>query len=241
MPRFRFVAVDSSGSVHDGTIDAETETDAQNKLATNGLAVRKVEEVAASADAPPVEVPRRVVVKSSTSSNALPAVPARAVAHEQQEASRRHGSVWPFVFSTLALIIAIATAVYVVSRDPPGGRLSKYDFRTPEAAAMSYARIRANNDYRAMVELMGLHEMKFAKERFNSMIVQKTRDHPSIPRLRVVFIEYEIPARGRPMHEVQWFERDLDTGLWQPAKTMPTDLEGTRLGEEIADWIRMGA
>jgi hypothetical protein len=241
MPRFRFVAVDSSGSVHDGIIEADTEADAQNKLATNGLAVRKVEEISASGNAPaPQEVHRRAVPKSSTSSTTLPPTPARAVAHEQQEAARRRGSIWPAMFSILALIISIATAVYVVSRDPPGGRLSKYDFSTPEAAAMSYARIKATNDSRAVLELMGHREVKFAKERYNTMVVQKTREHPRGRGLRVAFIEYEIPGRSRPLHEVQWFEREPETGWWQLTDAIPNDLEGTQLGEDIAEWLRQG-
>jgi hypothetical protein len=229
MPRYRFAAVDSSGTVHDGTINAATESEARNKLASNGLAVRKVEEATSSAeDAPLVEAPRRPASKSMPPT----AMPARAPVIEETEAPRRRGSPWPFIFSLLALLVAVSTAVYVVYRDPPGGRLSKYDFRTPEAAAISYAKIEGNNDFRAQMELMNKLYGKYAREKANTLDVGKTLTHRS--GMQVVFLNYTHD--NMPIHEVQWFEKDADTGMWQPTHS-PPDVQNTPLGQEIREWL----
>ena len=51
--------------------------------------------------------------------------------------------------SLLALMIALLTAAYVIYRDPPWGRLAKYNFSDPEQALRSDMRIRADGDIRA--------------------------------------------------------------------------------------------
>src|SRR6476620_4129653 len=104
MPRYRFTAVDSYGTAHDGTIDAADEAAARNKLASNGLAVRSVEAAAATPGTEPPEVPRRAAPRSSGDGSGSAVIPRRARSPDApDDPPARRGSPWPLILSLLAL------------------------------------------------------------------------------------------------------------------------------------------
>lgn len=225
MPRYRFTAVDSYGTTHDGTIDAASEAAARNKLASNGLAVRTVEEVAAPPGTEAPEVPRRAAPKSAGDSSA--AIPRRARAFDSPEdPPARRGSPWPLVLSLLALFVSLATAVYTFTRnrDP----LSKYDFRTPEGAVNSEFKIMSTGDFMAQVQYQQRVFASEVRDRSDVTI----RNTVSSGDKRIVFYEYD--QKGRHRKECAVMERD-DHGMWRRSVTGHQDLE-PRVIQEMQRW-----
>ncbi|HSQ54421.1 MAG TPA: hypothetical protein VLM40_01650 [Gemmata sp.] len=235
MPRFRFVAVDSTGAVHDGSINAATETDARNKLASNGLAVRTVEEVAGTAgDAATVQPPRLAVTRAA----APGPIPTR-FADTASPAPGPRGSALPLVLSIAALLIAIATAGYVVFRDSdsPGGRMRKYNLKSAEDAYRSALQMLARGDSLAFMEYENTRLMKGAKDKLATLTVDRQREHDGKIAL---FIKYE--RKGKTQRQVQWMERDPDSGIWRRSIEMQFRSSANQslpheLREEIDDWV----
>ena len=188
MARFRFVAADSSGTLHDGAIDAATQTDARNKLASNGLAVRELEEIAPGGGAIPPELPRRAAQPPRPVATDLPSgPPKRAPRAELADAPRRGSGVSMFL-SIIALVVSLAAGAYVMYRDPPWGRLSRYDFSTAERAYMSQLRIEANADLQAMLELQRKLDGKRVREKLDSVRIEPPEDHMG---KAVLFISFD--------------------------------------------------
>jgi len=233
MPRYRFAAADSDGMLHDGTIDAASLADARHKLASNGLAVRELEEVEGTAGMVPPDVPRRPAPKPAAkpAANSEP-LPTRPPRREPAAEAPRRGSRGPLVLSIIALLLALTAVAYVVYRDPPWGRLSKYDFRTPEAAYTSQVRMAANGDYLAMMELQRKLNNKQIRERLDSLRIDRTRQAGN---RTVVFAEYR--EKGNQRREVVVFEKDADSGMWKQSYSAMTELMSDhRLGQEIREW-----
>jgi hypothetical protein len=233
MPRFRFVAADSTGQVTDGTIDAATQSTARNMLASNGLAVRELEEVAASGPAPPA-LPRRVAAKSAGAVEPVEPLPmTRARKAERVEVAGR-GSRAPLVLSILALVIALAAGAYVVYRDPPWGRLSRYDFRTAEKAYLSHLRIEATGDIQAMIELQRKAVRKQMREKLDTVQVQRNEEFRG---KRILFIEYQQDGSRR--REIAYFEPDADrSNEWKPTFISDDEIRSLNpaLADKIAQW-----
>lgn len=237
MPRYRFNAVDSYGTVHDGTIDAASESAARNTLAGNGMAVRTVAEVS-RADDSPAESPRR----SAGPAAAPPTAPNRGrapMAAPAAPAPAPRASRWPLVFSLMALGVALATAFYVVSRDPPWGRLSRYDFRSPEAAHLSQARMSATGDWAAMQEYIYRTHRRDHREHLDTLDIRPAVDYVGRDRkvMKVLFVQ--STHQGRPQKEVAWYVKDEDTGMWVQTFASPPDLNQTNpdLAAKIRDWL----
>jgi hypothetical protein len=227
MPRFRFVAADSTGHVTDGAIDAATQTDARTKLASNGLAVRELEEVAADASAPPA-LPRRALARPDEPVEPLPMT--RRPRSEPVESPRR-GSGTPLVVSIVALVIAVATAAYVVVRDP-SNRLNRYDFSTPEDAYRSMLRIHANGDFQAMMELQRHSEGKRLRQKLDVIQINKTAQ---LHGKTILFVSSNVDAIVT--REIAFFERDPDQPKrWRPTEI--TDAEIRAFNPSLADEVR---
>src|SRR5207253_577581 len=64
------------------------------------------------------------------------------------------------VMGLIALLIALVVAGYVIYRDPPWGRLAKYNFSTPENALKSEFKMQANGDILSMIEYESKTERK---------------------------------------------------------------------------------
>lgn len=237
MPRFRFVAADSFGHVSDGTIDAATQSDARNKLASNGLAVRELEEVAADVSSPPV-TPRRV---AATPTEPVERLPMRRVPRSEPAAAPARGSSLPVALSILALVISLAVAGYVLYRgDPYSSRLSRYDFTTPESAFRSNLRIQATADLPAMIELQRRSDGKQLRARLDAARVVDSVDCRG---KSILFVEYLIDAILT--REIHCFERDPDDRrFWKTSHITPDEIRhfDPTLAERVARWpgIRTG-
>jgi hypothetical protein len=199
MPRFRFVAADSTGQVHDGAIDASTQTDARNKLAANGLAVRELEEVAGGVE--PISLPGRRT--RSGAGEPVDTFTVQRVPRADEPGRARGGSALPLVLAIAALVVAVASAAYSALRDPLSNRLSRYDFSTPEAAYMSHLRIQATGDVPAMIELQRRAVPKQTREKLDTARVV---DAVECRGKTILFIEYEVNAVR--VQEIQCFEPD---------------------------------
>jgi hypothetical protein len=231
MPRFRFIAADSTGQVSDGAIDAASETEARNKLASNGLAVRQVEEVAGAAGATPPELPRRT---ASRSSELVEPLPMKRTQRTDVADAPRGGSRAALPLSIIALVLALAAVTYVVYRDPPWGRLGRYDFRTPEAAYLSQLRIEANADLQAHVELQRKLNNRELREKLETTVIPRTRQFND---KHVLFIRYE--RKGQLVHEVTIMEKDPEHGdIWKPTFSAEQEirLQNPALAKEIENW-----
>lgn len=241
MPRFRFTAVDSSGTPHDGTIDAATADAARNKLASNGLAVRTVEEVdsAPGLGAPELSRPTGPRVKG----NPQPApVPVLARVAEPSHEEARGGSRLPLVVAMIALLVSLGTAAFTIfgrdrDREVGGGsRLARYDFNTPEKAYNSSLKMAASGDVLARMELNGKFAAPQAREQLNSMVVRKTVDHDG---KKALFVRFE--RHGREQRKVRWFERDPDTGMWRRAYSLEfgggANALPEALAQDIEEWV----
>lgn len=233
MPRFRFVAADSFGQVADGAIDAATQSDARNKLAANGLAVRELEEIAVSNSAAPPVIPRKTsAVRPVDSVEPLPMK--RATRSEPPELSGR-GSRRSSFLAIAALVISLTAAAYVVYRDPPWGRLSRYDFSTAERAYLSQLRIEANGDLQAMIELQRKLDERHVREKLSSVKIDHSEMHQG---KAVLFISYE--TKGSRMHEVSYYERHPEhANLWRQTHISVDQIRGTnqRLADKIQSWL----
>jgi hypothetical protein len=233
MPRFRFVAADSFGQVNDGTIDAAGQTDARNKLAANGLAVRELEEFAATSNAAPPVLPHKATVARSVEPAEPP--PRARPTRPELVASRERGSRTPLFLAIAALGISLSAAAYVLYRDPPWGRLSRYDFSTAERAYLSQLRIEANGDLLAMIELQRKLDERNLREKLNSLKIDHSEMHQG---KAVLFISYE--ANGNRMHEVSFYEQHPDhSNLWRQTHISVDQIRATnqRLADEIQSWL----
>jgi hypothetical protein len=227
MPRFRFVAADSTGHVNDGTIDAATQTAARNKLATNGLAVRELEEIGTGAAQTPAAGRRSF----EASSDALEAIPMRRPARAEPVEAAGRGSSAPLVIAVIALIISIASAFYSTTRDPYSGRLSRYDFSTPEAAYRSHLKMQANADLPAMMELQRRSEGKHLRDKLESVQIHPPEDCRG---KKILFVEYTIDAILT--REVHFFEPDPNhSRSWKI--THISDPEIRAVSQELADRV----
>lgn len=233
MPRFRFVAADSFGQVSDGAIDAANQTDARNKLASNGLAVRELEEVAAPSGAAPPVLPRKESAVRSVEH--VEPLPMKRPARSKPAESTGRGSRAPMILAIAALVISLTAAAYVFYRDPPWGRLSRYDFSTAERAYRSQLRIEANGDVLAMIELQRKLDERRLREKLSTVKIEHTEMHQGKV---VLFISYEM--KGNPMHEVSYFERHPEHGnLWRQTHISTDEIRGSNaaLAAEIQRWL----
>jgi hypothetical protein len=236
MPRFRFLAADSTGHVRDGTIDAATQTDARNKLATNGLAVRELEEIAADAT--------RAADNPRPAGSARPVLPLEGLPRKHEPRAEpasapRRASPLPLVLSIIALLVALATAGYVAFREP-SNRLSRYDFSTPEDAYRSILRMEANSDFQALLELRHRTEGKQLQQKLDAMRLRRTEECNG---KKILFIEYLVDAILT--REIAYFERDPQ----QPRNWRPTQMSNEEirvfnpsLADEVRNWpgVRTG-
>jgi hypothetical protein len=150
------------------------------------------------------------------------------------------------VVSLIALAVALLTAGYVIYRDPPWGRLAKYNFSDPEQALRSDWRIRANGDFPAMVELAPKWDYKEDKERLDTLDVKRKADWNGKTAL---FIQYKLTDQDdkdakepKELKEVVWLEKSEKSGYWQrvfvdPGKVRKTD---PQLAKDIGAWTGRG-
>jgi hypothetical protein len=144
--------------------------------------------------------------------------------------------------SVLALFIAVVTAGYVLYRDPPMGRLGKYNFSTPEEALRSNLRMEANGDVFARIELEEKLGRKEAKERISTLEVNRTAEFKG---KTILFIQYKATDKHtkeqKDRKQVVWFVKDEDTGIWQPT-TPGADFQmmDKKLSQDIAEWEGWG-
>ena len=225
MPRFRFVAADSTGHVNDGTIDAATQTDARNKLATNGLAVRELEEIGTGAALTPAPERRSFAAPSEAP------IPLHRPARAEPAETAGRGSSAPLVIAIIALIISVASAFYSTIRDPYSGRLNRYDFSTPEAAYLSHLKMQANADLPAMMELQRRSEGKHLRDKLESVKIDPPEDCRG---KKILFVEYTIDAILT--REVHFFEPDPNQSRsWKI--THISDPEIRAVSPELADRV----
>lgn len=230
MPRFRFVAADSTGHVNDGTIDAATQTDARNKLASNGLAVRELEEISAGGEPTPAPGRRSF----AASGVALEPIPLRRAARAEPVETAGRGSSAPLVIAIIALIISVASAFYSTTRDPYSGRLSRYDFSTPEAAYLAHLKMQANADLPAMMELQRRSEGKHLRDKLDSVQFRYSKDCGG---KKILFVEYTIDAIMT--REIHFFEPDPNhSRSWKITHISDPEIRtfSHELADEVAAW-----
>lgn len=143
------------------------------------------------------------------------------------------------VLAFLALLVATLTAAYVIYRDPPWGRLGKYDFSTPEQALRSESRMRANGDIPAMIELESRLDRKEEKERLATLEIKRTAEFRGKTAL---FVQYKRTDKGSKKEvvrrEVMWYEKEEGSGYWRQTSVSSTDLRkgNEKLARDIDAW-----
>jgi hypothetical protein len=233
MPRYRFIAADSLGQLSDGTIDAATQADARRKLASNGLAVRELEEVAPGAEPPLSPAARR----SAVSGNPVEPLPMRRPPRAEPAGEPTRGSSAPLILSIIALVVAVGSAIYSTTRDPFSSRLNRYDFSNPEAAYLSHLRMQAAADLPAMMELQRRSgESKKLRDKLDAIQVRRAEPCGS---KTILFIEYTVDAIQT--REIAYFERDPDQSkIWRPTHMSEVEIRGinAELADRVRDWPR---
>jgi len=153
---------------------------------------------------------------------------------------RRRGSSRPgLLFGLAGFLIALATAGYVIYRDPPWGRLGKYNFSTPEQALKSDWQLEANGDIHALIELQKKLDRKNLQEKLNSLEVKRTAEYKGRTAL---FIQYKTTDREtkkeKERKEVVWYEKDEKSGLWRQAFVSSVDVRKNdeALAKDIESW-----
>jgi hypothetical protein len=144
------------------------------------------------------------------------------------------------VLGLIALLVALLTAGYVIYRDPPWGRLTKYNFSTPEQALRSRMQMQANGDYLAQGEYFSQQFKKDKKKELDSLKVEKTAEWRG---KTAVFVRYNrvdrIKKTEKEVKEVVWFEKDEDTGKYREALFVDTSelvKSDEKLYKEIQAW-----
>lgn len=172
------------------------------------------------------------------SPDAPPPVPKRA----RPEPARGGVSV----LSVLALLVALATAGYVIYRDPPWGRLAKYSFATPEQAMRSDMKMEATGDIHALIELNAKLDKKQLKEKLNTLEVKRTAEFKG---KTVLFIQYmatdkdaKEPKEAKERKEVVWYEKEEGSGYWRRSYVGNGEVGGTdeKLAKDIDAWTSRG-
>jgi hypothetical protein len=235
MPKFRFAAVDTEGMLHDGNIDAPDAPTARARLEGNGLRVRELEEVDPPPGEPPLfEGPAPVRVARGDT-RAEPGPPARGAVPPAR------ASKWTYFFAVAGLLLALFSVAYTLYRNPPWGRLSRYDFSTPETALRSQLRMEADGDYKAQFEYQAKLMSTDLKTVSDSLVIQRTAPFDN---KTVVFIQFRftnpLTQQERERKIVEWFEKDEKTGYWMQARERPRDLpqKDPQLAAEIEAWLR---
>jgi hypothetical protein len=147
------------------------------------------------------------------------------------------------ILSILALLVALATAGYVIYRDPPWGRLGKYSFSTPEQALRSDMKMEANGDIHALIELNAKLDRKQLREKLNSLDVKRTADYKGKTAL---FIQYKSTDKEtkqeKERKEVVWYEKEETTGYWRRTyvSSMEVRTSDEKLAKEIEQWGSSG-
>lgn len=136
-----------------------------------------------------------------------------------------------------ALMVALLTAAYVLYRDPPWGRLSGYNFSTPEQALRSDMRMRANGDIAALIELERKMDHKEDKEQLATLDVKRTAEFEGKTAL---FVQYKVTDRDskepKEQKEVLWFERQ-ESGYWRrTASPLALQKGDPQLAKDVAAW-----
>ena len=83
----------------------------------------------------------------------------------------------PTIISSVALVIAIFTLIYVLVSDPLGSGLGKYDFSSPRNTFKSKLEIEKNADIRASIQ----YERKFRDKTPNGKRRYVGDDRPESP------------------------------------------------------------
>ncbi len=147
------------------------------------------------------------------------------------------------VLSVLALLVAVATAGYVIYRDPPWGRLAKYSFATPEQAMRSDMKIEATGDIHALIELNAKLGKKQLKEKLNTLEVKRTAEYKG---KTVLFIQYRATDKdakeAKERKEVVWYEQEEGSGYWRQSYVNSGEVRGTdeELAKDIDAWSSRG-
>lgn len=265
MPKFHFTATDGNGLFRSGSLEADDAFDARQVLRDRGFTIRELSEVEATAGEalsldddgpspysrprPPASRPDRPAPPRSDPTRSAPTRSAEPTA-------RRSGAGWgTFLLALFGFLIATAAAGWVAYRDPPWGRLWRYDFSSPDAALKSMSRISANGDVQTRLELAAKLDRKEDKERYDTLKIDKTVDYPGKKDKdkgkKVVFYSYK--RDGKERRSTQWFEKDEGTGYWKPTYVSlsegpprfggpePTEKPPTeKLAEEIRAWETSG-
>lgn len=154
---------------------------------------------------------------------------------------RRGAASGGFLLALIAFVLALLTAGYIVYRDPPWGRLSKYDFSSPEASLRSQIKMEMNADILASVELASKLGRKEIKEKFDSLEIKADKTG-EVDGKKVVFYQYKVTdkesKKTRDVKDVQWFEKDEDSGYWKRSYMDPATVQAKneKLAKEIAAW-----
>jgi len=224
MPKFRFTATDRAGLYKSGVVDADDARDARDILRERGFQVRELVDVSTPSSSPePLDL---------GDDTPPPSRSRRRPAAEPRSSSGGAGK-FTLVLAVLTFLLAAATAGYVVYRDPPWGRLSRYDFSTPEGAQRSHLQMERNGDIQAMIELNRKIDRRKTGERLESLSVKKTVEFQGKKGL---FTTYKID--GKTKKTVEWFEKDADSGYWKPTFVSPFEMEKTdkAQAEEVKKW-----
>ncbi len=143
--------------------------------------------------------------------------------------------------SIAGLVLALFAIGYSLSRNPPGGRISKYNFSSPEAALRSQLKMQLNGDHQAEMEYQIKMQKKELRRVADSMEVIRTADFED---KKVLFLQYMVPeaktGHEEEMRFAEWFEKDPSSGYWVPLREKPPGWQqkNKQLAADIAEWER---
>ena len=113
----------------------------------------------------------------------------------------------------------------------PGKGMDYYDYTTPEKALRSKLQMALNSDIRAEIELSMVFQRQKILNQLETLSVEKKREYGG---KKILFIKW----RNEDMHtyELQTFEKDADSALWQKVFLSPWTVDNKDLAKEMEEW-----
>ncbi len=229
MQRYQFVAVDASGNVKRGSMNAESRSDAIARIKRHGLEVRELEP--ANGEAPE---------SASLAGDSTPSVEGErhnSNPDEEQaeirERAQSHPSRLPLILSAAALLVAMVALGIATFRSPLGRGLKSYDLSTPEAAVKSLIQIHKGHDLKAQLDLSDLQEGNSVEEMIRTLEIHKQADFND---KKILFISYT--RKGTKIKSIETLEKDPESKIWLPKFLSHSDvsLVNEQLAKEMESW-----
>ena len=235
MERYRFVAVDASGNVKRGSMNAESRSDAVARIERHGLQVRELApangEGPESSSLAGVFSPSAEGIPHSSSSGEEEY--AQAETRGRNPSIQSRPSRLPLFLSAAALLVAIAALGIATFRSPLGRGIRSYDLSSPEAAVKSLVQIQKGHDLKAQLDLTDLQEGNSGEEMIRTLEIHRKADFND---KKILFVSYT--RKGTKIKSIETFEKDPESKMWLPKFLSNSDvsLVNEQLAKEMKSW-----